>query len=317
MNELNRPQALPLVLRRVLLAIQFRTIVPVRVKGGVSEEELAGSVPFFPLAGAFQGILLAASSLVFLNLFGPRIAGGLALAVLIVSSGGFDLDGLADTADALAVKIKTVPGDPAAARQKRLAIMKEGPVGAMGAVAISLSVLLKYLLISGLLEAGYGLAGWPASWPADWSAGWPAGKAAVPALLALMPAFSKWATIPAMRRGRPARQDGLGRIFIPRTGAGDVAVSALLLAALWFAAFYPAVFRLGTISLSACAGFFILLLVFFYALSAAAARFFAGKWGGLTGDNLGALTELADVFFLLAALLWLGHLPGGHFTHFI
>ena len=283
-------------LRRILLAVQFHTIVPVKVKmnNAASEEELAGSVPFFPLAGTFQGILVAVSSFVFLNPLGPRVAGGLALAALIISSGGFDLDGLADTADALAAKTAAVPE---AARQKKLAIMKEGPTGAVGAAAISASVLLKYLLISHLLEM-----------PAGRTA--PGGKTVVFALLLLMPAFSKWATVPAMLHGRPARQDGLGRIFIGRTGPGQAALSTVLLAAIWFASFYPAVFLLKTSGLSACAVFLIFLLAFFYALGVAAARFFEKKWGGLTGDNLGALTELSDILFLLAAALWLGHMTG-------
>ena len=282
-------------LRRILLAVQFHTIVPIRVKmdDAVPEEEfLAGSVPFFPLAGAFQGALLAAASLVFLGPLGPRVAGGLALAVLIISSGGFDLDGLADTADALAVK--TGPSkNPEAARQKRLGIMREGSIGAAGAVSVCLSVLLKYLLISHLLAAGSGLAAGPG------------GRAAVLAFLALMPAFSKWATLPAMLHGRPARQDGLGRIFIRRMGPGRLTLATLVLTALWFTAFYPAVFRLGAVSIFSCAGFLVFLLVFFYLLGASSARFFEKKWGGLTGDNLGALTELADVLFLLAAALWL------------
>ena len=273
-------------LRRILLAVQFHTIVPVKVKmdDASSEEELAGSVPFFPVAGAFQGALLAASSLVFLGPLGPRVAGGLALAVLIISSGGFDLDGLADTADALAAKAGPSK-NPEAARQKRLDIMRESTIGAAGAVAVCLTVLLKYLLISRILGAGSG----PAVLP----------------LLLLMPAFSKWATVPAMLHGRPAREDGLGRIFIRRMGPGRLTLATLILVALWLAAFYPAV-CLGAVPAAVCAGFFAFLLVFFYILGASAARFFEKTWGGLTGDGLGALTELADILFLLAAALWLG-----------
>ena len=276
------------MIKRILLALQFHTIVPVKVNGDISGKEVASSAPWFPLAGAFQGFLLAASSLAFSNLFGPYIAGGLAVTVSIIASGGFDLDGLADTADALALKSS---GDPAADRRKRLDIMKESTVGAMGVISIVISILMKFLLISGLLVSGR--------------------NPAVFAVLFLMPAFSKWVTVPAMYHGKPARHDGLGRIFILHTGFQEMALSTLLVSGLYFAAFYLPVFYLKTVPPSACAGFLILLLVFFYILSVSAVRFFMKRWGGLTGDHLGALTELAEVFFLLMATLWLRYfIPG-------
>ncbi len=284
------------MIKRILLALQFHTILPVRVNGGVSEKELASSATFFPLAGAFQGFLLAIFSLAFAKLFGPYVAGGLSLTVLISASGGFDLDGLADTADALAVKAKS-SGNPPADRQKRLDIMKQGTVGAMGAIALIISILLKYLFISSMLGAGHNHL--PAYSPGR--------KSIVFALLFLMPAFSKWTTIPAMYHGRPARQDGLGRIFIGNTGLKELALSTLLLAGLCFAAFYLPAFYLKSVSPLACAGFSLFLLCFFYALSVSEVKFFTKRFGGLTGDHLGALTELAEALFLLVATLWLGH----------
>ena len=276
------------------MALQFHTIVPVRVNGEISEKDVASSAPWFPLAGAFQGFLLSVSAFALTKLFGPYIAGGLAVSVSIIASGGFDLDGLADTADSLAVKSS---GDPAADRKKRLDIMKESTIGAIGAVALIISVLMKFLLISGLLEAGYG--------PEQKQ------RPAVFALLFLMPAFSKWTTLPAMYHGQPARQDGLGRIFIQNTGLKDVALSTILLTGLYSAIFWLPVFYLKAVPPAACEGFLLLIMVFFYILSVSAARFFMKKYGGLTGDHLGALTELADLFFLMISTLWLRRFIAG------
>ncbi len=275
------------MIKRILLALQFHTIVPVKVSGEVTERDLARSAPFFPLAGALQGLLLAAASLALADAFGPNIGGGLSLAVLIIASGGFDLDGLADTADALAVKTS---GDPEACRQKRLDIMKESTVGAMGVIAIVVSILLKFLLISGALASGYA----------------PGRRWLVFALLFAMPAFSKWITLPAMYHGQPAREDGLGRIFIGNTGFREVACSTFLLAGIWLVAFYPALY-LKDVSLTGCIEFFLFPLVFFYALGVLGVKFFAKKFGGLTGDHLGALTELAEALFLLIAVFRLRH----------
>src|SRR5271169_7213382 len=91
-------------MKEMLLAIQFLTIIPVTVKGTCSEEELARSTSFFPLAGALQGLLTALAAFAAMKIFPVEITSGLVILVLLLSNGGFDLDGLIDTFDALAVK---------------------------------------------------------------------------------------------------------------------------------------------------------------------------------------------------------------------
>ena len=278
------------MLKRILLAVQFHTVLPVKISSGVSEKDMAGSVPFFPLAGAAQGFLLALPAIVFAHFFDRHTAGALALAVYIIASGGFDLDGLADTVDALSVKSC---GDPEADREKRLQIMKDSHVGAMGAIAITVSILLKFVLVSGLIGMAGHLAGWAAF-----------------ALLFMMPAFSKWATVPAMFHGKPARKDGLGRIFIGTTGAGDVAFASFLLACLYLTVFGLLSLAHGGPALNASRVYmFLFLIAFLYAAVRAALRVLTRNFGGLTGDHLGAITEAAEIAFLITALLWLRLLP--------
>ncbi|MDA8088181.1 MAG: adenosylcobinamide-GDP ribazoletransferase [Nitrospiraceae bacterium] len=272
--------------KRILLAVQFHTVLPVKVNGPVQEEDMAGSIPFFPLAGAAQGFFLAVSAMAFAHFFDfdRYAAGALALAVYIILSGGFDLDGLADTADALSVKSC---GDPEADRQKRLEIMKDSHVGAMGVIALIISILLKFVLISGLLALTEPYAF---------------------ALLFMMPVFSKWATVPVMFHGKPARKEGLGRLFIGNAGAKDVALASLLLLCLWFAVFSSLfIYRQEGMLPQVHFPFLFLffpLIIFLYAEGRAAARFLSRKFGGLTGDHLGAITEASEILFLIAASLW-------------
>lgn len=268
--------------KRALLAVQFHTVLPVKVSGTVLEKDMAGSVPFFPLAGAAQGLLLAASAALFTRFFDSYIAGALSLAAYVMSGGGFDLDGLADTADALSVKSC---GDREADRKKRLEIMKDSHVGAMGVIALIISILLKFALISGLLRLAA-----PAAF----------------ALLFMMPAFSKWATIPVMFHGSPARKEGLGRIFIGNAGGKDVLLASFFLALLFFAASGLSSYLhwLPAMPFSAYLFLFLFLTVFLYGAGLAAIRFLNRNFGGVTGDHLGAVTEASEAVFLVCAVLF-------------
>ena len=73
---------------------------------------MARAAAFFPLAGALQGLIAALAALLSFPLPGSRAAS--VLLVLTAMNGGFHLDGLADTFDAIAVKST---GDCAVDRQ--------------------------------------------------------------------------------------------------------------------------------------------------------------------------------------------------------
>jgi len=132
---------------RFLLAFQFLTIMPLKVKGNISEREIAQSATFFPVVGVFQGLLILLSASLLSNVLPSEIVSGLIILILITSNGGFHLDGLADTFDALSVKSS---GNEAIDRQNRLSVMKDSATGAIGVTAIVLTILLKFLLIKNL-----------------------------------------------------------------------------------------------------------------------------------------------------------------------
>ncbi len=267
------------MIRRFLLAFQFLTVVPVRVRGDVTGRELAASAAFFPAVGAFQGLVTGIPAFLAMKVLPADIAAAVALTLLILSNYGFDLDGLADTFDGLAIKSS---GHEDEDRKKRLMVMKDSATGATGVIALVVTILLKYVLMKSLL--------------ADFS------SLCAASLLFLMPVFSKWVAVPVMSRASSARPDGLGRIFIEHARAGDVALATAVLAAFclpFVLLGLPGPTRLTTLAM--CLSLLILLSLF----GLPAARFLGKRFGGLTGDHFGALVEASEVIFLTAAYVWL------------
>lgn len=265
-------------MKQLALAFQFLTIIPIKVKGDVSARDLSLSAVFFPVVGAFQGFLSACAASLFIVILPVEITSGLVIVVLIISNGGFHLDGLADTFDALAVKSS---GNEINDREKRLSVMKDSATGAIGVVAIVLIILLKFLFIKNLVL-----------------------HTPTPVLLSLlflMPVYSKWAMVPALCHGTSARKDGLGKIFIESVGMNTVIFSFLLVTLFYFlivslshSAYGTKVFAL-----------YLSLSVLLYLFSFLSVRFCKRKFGGLTGDNFGAISEISEILFLMVTSLWL------------
>jgi adenosylcobinamide-GDP ribazoletransferase len=271
-------------MKSLLLAVQFLTILPVTVSGNITARQIGRSAAFFPLAGALQGFFLAAGLLLLSRLFPPDITAGLLVGLLACSSGGFDLDGLADTADALAVKSS---GNRQADIGRRLMVMKDSATGSIGVAVLIFVMLLKYLFMKNLI--------------ADFSFSSAAG------ILFLMPVFSKWVTVPPMFHGSSARNDGLGKIFIENAGIQGLLISSMLTIALCLAVVLSGGMRASGIFASGGPGLFILLLILLYCFSLISVRFFHRRFGGLTGDHFGAMTELSEIIYLGVAYAWLRH----------
>ena len=285
-------------MRRLRIAFQFLTILPVRIPDGIREDDFAGSVLFFPVVGAFQGALsvLAAMALAHVLCAGTMCTSPAAsvisisiILLLIISNKGLHIDGLADTCDALGI---APTGSTASDIDKRLSVMKDSRIGAIGTIGIVGVVLMKFAVLDTLMTAQ--------------------SRAAIYLLFFLMPVFSKWAMLAALYSGTPARQDGLGRMFIGRVSLARFLGSTLILSALTAAGILidgsvtvsgPAQSRLAVylpLVILTCG-----IIALLYGFSRVSTWFFNKKFGGITGDTLGAVNELAEVLFLCAAVLWI------------
>lgn len=264
-------------MKKILAAFQFLTIIPIRVRGELSENDIAGSSVFFPLVGLFQGAILAGASFISLKFFSPGVTAAIVMSVYLLTNGGFHMDGLSDTFDALSVKSS---GEPEKDRLKRLAVMRDSASGPIGATAIALSLLFKYVLLKEVVEAaGY-------------------------CVLLLMPVVSAWSMTMMMSGAKSARSDGLGKIFFERVKRGH-ALAATILVAVFSCAIYFLTAR-STYAGGKCFFSFFLVAITLALCSGYILRSLCrARFGGLTGDNLGAIRETSEIILLLAAAIWL------------
>jgi cobalamin 5'-phosphate synthase/cobalamin synthase len=218
-------------------------------------------VPYFPLAGALVGSLLAGLHLLLGRVLPGQAEAALLLLAAWLVTGGIHLDGLADTADGLACA-----GPPAQA----LEVMRDPRVGAAGAAALALDLILKWSCLA-TMEPPY-----------------------LPCALVLMPVAGRQAIVLAMWRYPAAR----GRLGLAASFAGQVTTRHLLAAlaitgVLFLLASSPAP-RPAPFWLAAGAGMGAGLLV---------AALVARRLGGVTGDTYGAACEVAEAAFLMSMLL--------------
>lgn len=154
--------------------------------------------------------------------------------------------------------------------ERKLEVMKDSTAGPIGVSAMVIAVLLKFLFLEKTVggRAGY-------------------------AALFLMAVSSRWAMVMAMLHGKSARESGLGFFMISNTTIIEAVKAAAILAAAWGACL-PFAGGHGAGLLASIAG--VYLFSFFMV------RLCAYNFGGLTGDNLGAISELSEIIFLASFL---------------
>jgi len=198
-----------------IYALQFLTIIPIKTRGAAEERELGRSTAFFPLVGAVQGIILVGANLLCSRFLPTDIANGLVLVVLILTNGGFHLDGFADTIDGLA---------GGSTKEERLNIMNDSRIGAIGVVAIVLLLLVKFLAINNLQTDAKSY------------------------ILILLPVIGKWSMVPMAYWADYARPTGgLGKAFTEHTGIKEFllatffALSASVILLSWYGLVYAGI----------------------------------------------------------------------------
>lgn len=234
------------------VALQFLSLIPVRLPRSLPPAAFPNAVAWFPLAGALLGAIVAGADALFGRVLPVTVVSALDLVLLALITGGLHLDGLADAADGL---LGNLP------RERRLAVMRDGGIGAFGAAALALTLLVEY---SALVSVA----------PAIRS----------PALV-VAAALSRWAMSLMVWAFPYARAEGAGSPFRAGLRASHVAVAAAV--ALLVATAALSWIGIAPFAVSAIVG----LLV---------GRLALGRVGGCTGDVYGAGGELAFAATLVA-----------------
>lgn len=196
----------------------------------------------------------------------PLLASALALTTLALLTRGLHLDGFADTVDGLASH-KPAP--------EALAVMSDGPIGALGAVALMLLLLTDTLTLSTSVIDHHGTQSLV--------------MAVVTGRVAML-----WACVPGVPA---AKESGMGALVagsVPRVTAA--AWTIVLLAGAWSYGLFDS--EVGSVHGAVRAvGAVVIALLVAWAVRAHAVR----RLGGVTGDVLGALCEIAVFASLLVS----------------
>lgn len=132
-------------LHPLLLAIQFLTIIPVRMPPDLTETTIGRSLLYYPLVGLLLGGLLAAAAYLSEWIVNPALAAPLTVTLWVVLTGALHLDGFADSVDAWAGGLGS--------RERTLALMKDPASGPMAVVALVLLLLIKTQALSSFLSS--------------------------------------------------------------------------------------------------------------------------------------------------------------------
>jgi adenosylcobinamide-GDP ribazoletransferase len=236
-------------------AFGFLTVLPVAANLQATPERLGRSMGFFPAAGLAIGLVLVVLNWGLAALIPRPVLDCLLLLILIALTGALHLDGMADMVDGLS---------GGRDREAMLRIMKDSRVVAIGVVALVMVLLLKYLSLVNVPDAGKGAA------------------------LLFMPCAGRWVQVilaafcPYVRTG-----GGTGSWFVDQVAEREVllATGTLLAAAL-------VLFGIPGVFLVFLLGLATMVLMHYFRI----------RLGGVTGDVLGAASEVIEVLTLILIL---------------
>jgi adenosylcobinamide-GDP ribazoletransferase len=234
------------------VALQFLSVIPVPLPRSLPPAAFPRAVAWFPLVGALIGVLVAIADALLRPVLPLTVVSALDLALLALLTGGLHLDGLADAIDGL---LGNLP------RERRLVVMRDGGIGAFGAAALVLTLLVEYGALLSLPPV-----------------------IRFPAIVAAV-AVSRWGMSLMLWAFPYARAEGSGSAFRAGLRPLDVAGAATL------------ALLVTAIALSWVG---VILLVISAVVALVVGAFAVRRAGGCTGDVYGAGGELAFALSLVA-----------------
>lgn len=244
-------------MKRFLIALQFLTILPVKIKSEIKEIDFGKALLYFPIVGMLIGFLLAGAAF-FLGFATDLFKGACVLILSIIITGGIHLDGFADMCDGFYSN---------KSKEKILEIMRDSHIGVMGVIGIVSLLFLKIALIVSIPQNIL------------WKS------------LIMMATFSRWSQAMACFTSTYARKNGKAKFFIEYAELKDIIIGGLFTFVLF-------------LLLAKLKGIVVFALAFL--LSLLFIQYVKRKIGGMTGDTIGAINEVAE-----AAILFLAYFLSG------
>jgi adenosylcobinamide-GDP ribazoletransferase len=252
------------MIRNFVNALQFLTIVTVRKKQPIEEGDLAKSMFYFPLIGFLIGFFLINVDKVFAMVVLPQSLANFFLVILSV------VITRAIHIDGLADTLDGIMGGHS--EESRLAIMKDSRLGTAGALGIFFVLFIKYLCLNSLFNSEK-----------------------IAALLTA-PMLARWSQTIMVFKANYGRREGLGKAFVGHLRSSGLVAASTLAVGLTVFVIMREEARAVILALGLIGGVVLLTLL---------GRSYLGrKLGGVTGDAIGAVSELNEVLvFLMFVLL--------------
>jgi adenosylcobinamide-GDP ribazoletransferase len=235
------------LVEELLVALQFLTRLPIS-RIPYQPDSLSRSAKFFPVVGLGIGFGASLLQHILTPHLDRALVALLVLTFLVLITGGLHEDALADTADAIGGGWN---------REQVLTILRDSRIGTFGALALVLSVLARFLLLSILPVNRF------------------------TALVISAHVLCRWTTLPLSYFLPPAREcQGLGARIAQKISPASLLIGTVLSFAIVFyllrREFWIPV--LATFVVTALSGFY-----------------YFRRIGGITGDCFGATNQLTEI----------------------
>ncbi|MGE5809713.1 MAG: adenosylcobinamide-GDP ribazoletransferase [Nitrospirota bacterium] len=264
LGDVSEPSKKRPMLNNFITALQFLTLFTVKKDHRIEESDLARSMVYFPLVGFLIGVILVNADKLFALIALPQPIA--TILVLLISV----LVTRALHIDGLADTLDGLMGGYD--RSSRLRIMKDSRLGTAGALGIVFVLFLKYLCLNNLFDSDR-----------------------VSALLTA-PVLARWTQTFMVYNARYGREDGMGQAFVGHLRTSSMAASSAVAAGL--SAFV--IVRMDPRSVILAVSLFCAVAL----VTWLGKRYLIRKLGGVTGDAIGAMTELNEVLVFLLFVMF-------------
>ena len=254
------------MIRNFINALQFLTIITVRRKQPIEEGDLAKSMFYFPFIGFLIGLFLIYADKFFTLVALPQTLANLFLVLLSV------VITRALHIDGLADTLDGIMGGHS--QESRLAIMKDSRIGTAGALGIFFILFIKYLCLNSLFNGEK-----------------------IAALLTA-PMLARWSHTIMVFKANYGRENGMGKAFVGHLRSSGLAAASTLAAGLTVFVIIREETRAVILAAALICGVVLLTLL--------GRSYLDRKLGGVTGDAIGAVSELNETLVLIMFVLLSG-----------